>query len=278
MREINLVMTHLLGEVVCPIHQSPSFRCRSVLLAAVAWAAVAVPTSVLAGPVFEYGDFFGDNVNFLNVRESSGTDEGPLYGAPTLAGDGLSWNPVAFNAFSSGGGAPDLTDGTLAFTIEAHPGGAIPQVFFEESGDYTVAGVGTSSTLASVAGRVFVTIIEVDGMAIAPLTTNEAFSHSPTNGLFRLTDYPFPGVIGAEWQGSVTINLDQVLAAENISGSATRVLISLDNSLLAVSEADSTAFIAKKTFIHVVPEPTSLLLLAPLAGCMALRRRSMGLS
>src|SRR5262245_53442552 len=61
---------------------------------------VAIATSHSAfGASINYGDFNGNNVKFLDVTESS-DDALPLYGAPTVSGDSLSFSPQQFFAKS----------------------------------------------------------------------------------------------------------------------------------------------------------------------------------
>src|SRR5947207_4379405 len=79
-------------------------------------AALLLLSSRIGAVPINYGNFNGTNVMYLNVTEDSSTDPTPLFGAPTVSDDALSFNPSGFGATSSGGGT-DLTDGTLATTI-----------------------------------------------------------------------------------------------------------------------------------------------------------------
>src|SRR5262245_6656687 len=72
--------------------------------------AIAISHSAF-GASINYGDFNGDNVKFLDVTESS-DDPLPLYGAPTVSGDSLSFSPQQFFAKSQFGvPVNDTTDG-----------------------------------------------------------------------------------------------------------------------------------------------------------------------
>src|SRR5690242_20438421 len=75
-------------------------------------------SSVANAASISYGNFAAPPATmFLNVTESSGTDAVPLYGPPAPFATGLDFDPqmVAFYA----GGAADVTDGQLNFTIMA---------------------------------------------------------------------------------------------------------------------------------------------------------------
>ena len=227
----------------------------SIVLAAV--LAVGLAPLAVAGPI-SYGDFVGTTVTFLDVTEDSGTDPPPLYGAPTLAGDSLSFAPVSFNVFSQlGVPALDFTDGTLKTTILASPGNCIIGIRIDEAGDYTLAGWGTANTEVSVSATMFLSILEVDGVGIAPIFYNGSMAYSPNaNGDFNLIDDPGVGVI---WEGSGFIDVAAILARAGINGCATKVLLSVDDTLLAASEDRSIAYIAKKQFgitFFPIPEPS----------------------
>jgi hypothetical protein len=236
-------------------------------------AGVCASSFALAAPI-NYGDVTGNTIIYRQVTEDSTTDPAPLYGAPGIAGDSLTFNPTSFGATSSNGGAPDLTDGTLAMTIEAKPGFGVQQIMFAEAGDYTLAGTGTSLTRASVSAPYFARIIEVDGVSVTPISLTGNFAFIPSGGTFELPTDPGVGVI---WSGSATINIAAALAANNVSGKATKVTYSMDNALYAQSEPGTVAFIKKKTLdglsiTVVVPEPATFTAIAGVSA-LALRRR-----
>lgn len=237
---------------------------------------LAAPT--LAAPI-NYGTFIGATVQYVNVTENSGTDALPLFGAPSVIADSLDFNPVSFNSNSVGAGGIDITDGTLAMSIESLPGNFIDQILFDEAGDFTLAGFGGAGTYASVTANYIIEINEVDGASINPIQIQTAMAFGPSNGNWDLlNDGPGPLVHDA-WTGSLLVDITQALIANNVpfTVGATQVGVILDNTLVTTSEAGTQAFIAKKdsggVTITVTPEPASMALFGLGAALIATRRR-----
>ncbi len=246
-------------------------RLQSVLL--VGAAVMAVPLVSVAAPV-NYGDKVATDLIYRQVTEDSNTDPTPLYGTPSTAGNSLIFNPVSFGASSSNGAAPDITDGTLTTTIEAKPGKSIVAVNISEAGDYTLGGSGNSSTNVSVSAPYFLRITEVDGVSINPISLSGNLAFSPSGGTYEL---PGEAGVGVIWTGSASVNVADALAANNITGKATKATFSMDNVLLAFSQPGSLALIKKKqiggtTVTIIVPEPAALTALAGVSA-LSLRRR-----
>jgi hypothetical protein len=226
-----------------------------------------------------YGDFVGSTVTYLNVTEASpSNDPLPLFGAPTIAGNTLDFNPVGFSA-SASGGSFDLTDGQLDLTIRANPGNAIPTIQFSEAGDFALGGVGTAGTFVDVSATFFIDIVKVDGVGINPLVTTASMNFSPVaSGTFDLVNHPGFGQL---WAGAFTFDVNAFLTANNISyiSGATEIKVTLDNTLAAFSEAGTVALIAKKDFkglgitVPEVPEPTILTLVLCGGAAMWVRSR-----
>lgn len=225
-----------------------------------------------------YGNFNGTSVMFLGVTEDSATDPTPLFGAPTPSGNGLLFSPLAaFSATSTGGSPPDITDGKLSMVIMTSGADRIEDITVSERGDYTLAGVGTAVTNVAVGAPVNLTLLELDGVGVTPVSIfmgNVPFS--PSGGTYNLVSDPGTGV---PWMGSLTVDVDAALAAMNISGRATKIRLVMDNTLVAFSEQGTTAFIAKKDgtvgIDANVPEPSTwaLLTLGVVALGLAARRR-----
>lgn len=238
-----------------------------VLLAAL-WAVVAAEPTKAS---INYGDFGPvGGINFLHVTESSGTDPVPLFGPPKPFFIGLDFDPQQFTAFGNGGGN-DFTDGQLNFAMRADPGTGIGQINLFESGDYTLAGLGTAATQAFAGAIMRVTVTQIDGVNVTPITLSP-FSASAA---FNLPSNPG---VAQPWSLAFTADINGALTAlgRSFDVGATGLEVVINNSLGALSEAGSIAFISKKDFvISVVPEPTVTALLAGsgLVGFL-LRRRA----
>jgi len=224
-----------------------------------------------AAPI-NYGNFSGNTVDFLNVTEdaNSAGDAPPLFGAPSVAGDSLDFDPVGFSATATGAAGIDVTDGNLNFTIQAKPGYAVDMFSLSEAGDTTLAGFGTDGTFTSVTAIGVLNIVEVDGVGIAPLAVPFSLTFSPSGGTYGLASDGGGGpLFSAGWSGSLLKNVKQELIDNNIPFTlgATEVSINLDNTLTALSEAGTFSLIAKKDFGGVsitvnIPEPATWLLVS----------------
>jgi len=201
-------------------------------------------------------------------------DDAPLYGSPMVSVNSLVFFPRAFRAISIGDSGPDLTDGRLSMMISSTAGEPIGGIRVWERGDYSLAGVGTAVTQVSVGAQFFVEILEVNGQPINPIGFNQAMVFSPKpDGTFTL---PADSGLAKLWSGEIVLDVAAALADAGIQGGATLVSLSLDNTLFALSEPSSVAFIAKKVFgVEVlIPEPSTLTLF--IVGCFMLltyRRR-----
>jgi hypothetical protein len=199
----------------------------------------AAATPVFAASI-NYGNFgpVVPGVQFLGVTESSGTDPVPMYGPPAPFATGLDFDPIGFVSTSTGG-APDITDGQLNLTIRTDPGVGVNAITLFETGDFTLAGLGTPATAALAGSIMRVTVTELDGVDVAPI------SLAPVNGSvgFGLP----PSQIVQPWSLGLTINVAAQL--QNISDkTATEVEVVIDNTLVSLSEILSTSLISKKDF------------------------------
>lgn len=242
-------------------------------IAAVLTVGLIVVPLAQAAPI-NYGNFNGVSVVYQQVTEDSNTDPTPLYGAPSISGDSLTFSPVSFGANASGGSF-DLTDGTLATSLVSIAGYYIEKIQFSERGDYTLFGIGgTANTYATVANSLFIRIVNTTGGAIPPITATVNMTFTPSDGTYNLIDDPG---IGKIWEGGLLVDIDAMLANAGYGDrKATKVDITMDNTLVAVSEANTQAYIKKKqlegiTITAIVPEPATLSLL--LLGGLLLRRR-----
>lgn len=239
-----------------------------VFVSVIALTAVA---GVAQATLFSYGSFSGANVQFNSVFEETGAELNPLFGAPTVSGDSLSFSPTSFAATSSGGGS-SIVDSQIGTRIVANAGRAIPAITLSESGDYSLIGSGTSLTSVFASAAVFIRIEEVNGAAVTPIVFSGNLVMAPSSS-FNLAS-PGPG-IAQIWSGSGFFDLDAMVTGAGLSGSATKVYMTLDNTLAATSQSGTVAFIKKKTFggtaLTVVPTPGSATLLG--LGLIAAGRR-----
>ncbi|MBN1588741.1 MAG: hypothetical protein JW888_04435 [Pirellulales bacterium] len=185
--------------------------------------------------------------------------------------------PAAFEAASIAGvPAVSLTDGTLILTITPVDG-VISTITFSEGGDYTLAGGLTAPSQAYVSAALLVDFVsakvngeEVDYLNLdrkVTFTRNRSFSPGGA------PDQDF-------WSLTTTFDIAGALAAvPEAEGDVTELKLSIDNTLLAMSQLSSSAFIAKKWLridindedVPDVPEPTAVVLLV--CGCCALLAR-----
>ena len=217
-----------------------------------------------------YGDFFGSSVMFLDVTETANTpdDEEPLYLAPTIIGDKLDFDPAGFSATATGGSA-DLTDGQLNFTLMGISGTAITSIWLSERGDYSLLGSGTEVTQVVYGlGIASVTVLAIDGVSLAVPIPLSAESESDGDDLGDGVE------VSTHWDLSLHYDVPSALDEAEIDFriGATKLEVALNNTLGAISEPSSIAFIAKKDFMidvetEIIPEPLTLVLAV---GCLSL--------
>ena len=250
-------------------------RIKKTFVFAVCAVASSFLSNVVATPI-NYGDFTGSSVMYLDVTETANTtgDEEPLYGPPSIIVDTLDFDPGGFSAVALDD-LSDLTDGQLNFTLMGQPNVAISSITLSESGDYSLTGTGTAATRISYAVAISqVTVLELDGVTLSSPVTLSAASASGGDDLSNGSDLLTP------WSLSLTYDVNAALtnAGVDFQFGATKLEIALNNSLAAISEPLSIAYIAKKDFkinvsSEVIPEPTSFALAGMILGGLALLRR-----
>jgi hypothetical protein len=262
----NIQIRHLCAQTFCS-HFKARAVCTLAFLAAASIGWLSSQT-VLAAPI-NYGSFMGNTVTYVDVTEDSNSgDTPPLFGAPTVSGDSLDFDPVGFDANATGPGGVDITDGNLTFMVVAKPGKLIDNIQLSEAGDTTLAGFGTDATFTSVTGTGVLNINEVNGVGIATISEPISLTFSPSGGTFGLlTDGGGGPLFHTFWSGSWSKDITQVLTDHGISGGATKISINIDNTLTALSQSGTFSLIAKKEFgglsITVnIPEPATWTLMA----------------
>jgi hypothetical protein len=244
---------------------------------------LAVTAQQSPGAQINYGTFMGTHVTYVNITEDSGADEPlPLFGAPTVTGNSIDFNPVGFDAASANGGS-DITDSNLVFMVTAKSGSRIQSITLNESGDVTLAGnvgPGTMSTAAAVFASGVVDIHEVNFAGINHISVPFSMTFNPSGGTYFLgTDGGGGPIFNTQWSGSVTIPIEQILIANGFmippgpvdpDGGATKISIDLDNTLVAVSQSGTSATVSKKDFggisirVNVPSEPGGEMELRPI--------------
>ena len=240
-------------------------------------ATTAVPA--LAGSI-NYGDVPALTVVYGQVTESS-ADPLPLYGAPTVSGNSLQFTPPNFEAQSQNGSVA-FVDGTLNTSIVADAGQGISMINVAEAGDFSLVGTGSYATISA---PVFVRIDAVDGASLTnPIYYSTNLIFSP--GQNGPGSYATPGNtgVGQIWTGNISVDLNAILAANNMGGSVTQLQWTMDNSLTAYAPSGGLSFIKKKDIGGValtvqtggIPEPSSVILAAlGLVGLLYAARKRM---
>ncbi|MEN0110975.1 MAG: PEP-CTERM sorting domain-containing protein [Planctomycetota bacterium] len=233
----------------------------------------------------------GTDVWYAGVTESNtqgpGDTTAQLFGAPaTVTGNAIDFNPQGFEASvtaSSPGFASEIVDSQLSFMVVALPGKVIDNLQFTEAGDTTLAGLPTSTlTKTTVTNEIFIDVLEVDGTplnAVVNLQGNMTFT--PSAGDYTLAD-DGDGVsptFATDWSGVADIDIAAGLTAAGFDfiAGATKINVTLDNTLTATAVNGESSFIRKKDFDGLtvtsnIPEPTTLALLA-FGVAVAARRR-----
>ncbi|HEY4234171.1 MAG TPA: PEP-CTERM sorting domain-containing protein [Lacipirellulaceae bacterium] len=238
---------------------------------------VLITRGANASPIV-YGAFPGATIDYVGVQEESSSDPGSgFFGAPTVAGDAMDFNPQAFAASSSGLNS-DITDSNLQFMVTAHANKGITAISFAEAGDTTLTGLaGQAQTTVGTIINAEIQELNIAGV-LTPVSINlpQVVMPFAPKGSFLLT---IDGAGTKGWTGGAPVDLSAY------GGQVTKVGISLDNTLTAASVAGTSAFIQKKDADALVitvitggriPEPSSVVIAmigAVLCGAIVRRRK-----
>lgn len=224
-------------------------------------------------------DVWYGGVSESNTEGTGGSDgqTANLFGAPVgVTGNAISFAPQNFEARSDTADVgATIVDGQLSFMVVANQGSVINNFLFSEAGDTTLAGLPSADfAVTSVSAPVFVNIVEIDGVSVAPISLSQSLVFTPSNGDYVLSvdGSPVTFTYNTIWNGTTSFDINQALtdAGASFVDGATKINVTLDNTLTASSEAGASAFIKKKvaggvTIVtnvpDVVPEPTTALLL-----------------
>lgn len=203
----------------------------------------------------------------------------PWAGSVIQTSNSLAIHPTNY-AVTSAAGVPSvafLMNQMLPIMITAPAGYTVSTITVFEDGGFSLRDFGTTGTdmtQVSVTTSLYATA-EADDDTVVLVPQTMMFSTNPVGPFNEAGDYNLvdDATMTGRWYGELTWN---IAAAQP---NATSVLLSVGNSLVAVSQATTLASISKAQFrveigLVVVPEPSTVCLL--FAGCLAflIRRRS----
>ena len=230
-----------------------------------------VATQAFAAAYLDTSHVLG-TVTYTNIADLNG-----LFQQPTQNVNTLSFSPNAFQTECSNGacgGIASVSD-TVVFRVDANAGNFIDEIVLSESGDTNLSQLfGSPTGITTVTADVFVDILEVNGSPVGGMSTSAAMVFTSA-GDYTLADEG-DGFHG--WSGSLSVDLDAIIAAASGQGQATLIEVSIANTLTATSTTGAVVSIEKKDVsglsITVIPEPgTALLMGLGLAALAAGRRQ-----
>ena len=258
---------------------------RFVFAALTAAVFAALPAFSVLAASMNYGDFVGDSVTYRNVTESN-SEPNLLFSAPTVVGDTLEFDPVAFFAEVDPGPGSDITDSEINTIIEAQPGFFIDNIQITEEGDFTLTGLPGAFGHAGVGAAFFFEVLGVDGVLVGDGPIGFASMQFTTGGGPNGGQYMLPGDAGntTPWIGTAFLDINAALAASPYAGQrSTSIRLSFDNTLSAAADENASSFIQKKEIGGIIirtniPEPSTLAMVGLVIGAAAtvVMRRKLG--
>ena len=198
--------------------------------------------SISSGDTIVYGDLEGPGMFFTGVTETSVFDALPLYGAPSINGNKLSFTSPTFSAIAAAGSL-DFVDGRMTANVTAKGDTKLSGITLEELGFIDNSGPDMEVFVSAIAFAV------ADGKIYQSTFTTS--SEAP------LKD---------KWENSLSIEFDAPVSSFSFVA---------DNQLFARAGFSSSSSINKDNIqltVHVVPEPTAAVGIG-LASLALMRRR-----
>jgi hypothetical protein len=214
-------------------------------------ALVVIFCGTAVGGTYTYGDFTGQDVDFIGVSESSSTDSQALFGDPSCSGNTLCFLPGDFTS-SASNGSSDETIGVLTMTINAKGDQEIRGVRILEYGTANISGTTTAATYAGFDNDLQVVV------------NGSSYGDSAAQTFYSSVSM---------WDGSTIIDLYGM----DVRG-VTSVSVTFTSGLETASEDGTTAHIQGSLLEEeiqvgvIIPEPATMGLLT-VGGVLALARR-----
>ena len=225
-----------------------------------------------------YGDFTDPTgtVSYLNVQDVNG-----LFGAPSVSLNSLDFTPTSYQAQCSQCPTGATTADILTLDIQTISGRQINEILISEGLDYALQSFDAAGfASAIVTANIFIDVVEINGVTVNGINSNASISFSPAN---NVSVFGF-GIQSGVITGTRAIDIQQIILGAGAIGDATRVRISLDNTLQVFHVgAGGQAQLRKRDtdFVSLtingglpIPEPTTaVLLMGGLAVLAGQRRR-----
>jgi protocatechuate 3,4-dioxygenase beta subunit len=184
-------------------------------------------------------------VVFTNIFETSPTDPTPLFGTtPTVIGNSAQFDPNTFRSQANAATPNDSTVGFLTFVVDADPGTTINRLDFRLAGDATIIGSQSSFASAGVSANVVLTVTEIDGIAVGGPSRAVNLVFNPNNGQYSLAQNG--NSTGLVFVGTASVDINDLLTANSITGRATKVSVNLTTLLDSDASTQGSAFIQLK--------------------------------
>jgi len=248
----------------------------------VAFALAFVSQSFASTLTTNYGDLFGFNYSFVNIRETSST--GSVLGRPSEVADSLIFLPNPYGSVAAGSGFQQDFDTTqLSFRIVANSGREIDQLKIYASGTYSVSSAGLSSFASVMMSMPFT--MQVMGVNGIPFTSTDMINGysipiNPSSVTISVEGSEIVdsahGTWSGTWQGAMqgsalVEDLGKLFNVPTMQITELAIAITPDFSAFS-NNGNATTYFNNLTFT-AIPEPTtgSLLVLGAL-GLASVRR------